>query len=1558
MMIEVMNSNFVHLSVRSDMSGTQRSLLGDFAGAAKVEEYVAKAAEMGQSAIAITDLGTMRNVYALKKACDKHGVKPIYGVEVYVCQDHSKKDVPKEIIEQITANVSPSKYREVVDEYAAVNGYTRGERNLSTLTLWAMNDEGLKNLFRLTTKSWTDGFYYKPRVDAQLLREHSNGVACGTGGANSWIHNPNLSGRRREAIERFRELCDIFGHNLVLEVRPHKLLEQKTCNDFCMELKALVDTPQILPTQGVHYLERGGLEAQKMICAIGTGKGSELSSCGLEIDSYWLRSREEMEFALLESGAADVEEDAKFWCDRVETFASLLNADFKLDPFAMIIPDIETGELSHVEYLEKMCSDSVRWTDGSIEFGPEREPYLDRMYSELEILSRPVSPDSEATFASYIVYVNEVIQMCKDLGIALGPGRGSSAGSIVNWLLGITDVDPVEHDLMFSRFISSNRIGPPDVDIDVDPSKRPLLFEKMRERWGAECVGQISTFSKFKGRVVINDVCRELKVSIPETHAVTKFIEQKSDFEDGAFETVRAAFIGTDDHAPNSDCMTFAQKHPAVVPYATQLEGKMRNLGVHPAGIVCAPKPLSEYIPMETRSSKDGDDRLLVTAFDMVGVEQCGLLKIDMLGLITVSVISNALDAVNKQIDEPLTMSNIPLDDAATLKAFEERDFSGVFQFDSDSAKRLCKGVTFPSFSTISDMTALNRPGPMDSGMAEEYIKRKADPSLVEVDYCQKVSDITADTLGVMIYQEQVMRVVGEVGLHENPDKMRKIIGKKLMDKIEAERPGFVAGAKESSPEMGEPVANRLYDDIVTFGRYGFNKCVAYDTTLHRADDSSGKLTVEEAYDIWNSSPRTPLGGKMRSGRWRVLAMSEDGRVRPHYVKGIYFNGVKPVTRFETSSGRVIEVTENHRLLTGSGKYLVASDFSVGDSLVACGKYEQSTNVNGRGSGHCKGVSYEGKGFQNGENNPAWLDGRTSMLEVAKQECIERANGACEGCGKAEANLDRFECAHQKNLQQCREDYSAYHNSDNLKYFCNSCHKKLDYEKDERKPAWSKGRPTFSDEIVSIQRNFREVKTYDLEMEGEPHNFIAGTNGGVVSHNSHSVSYAKIGYLCQYLKIHYPLEFYWAMMLSASSNGNTDKMRQYAKEANARGIRVLSPNVQKSGFSLSIDRERNAIIGALVDVKKVGEKAAKSIVENQPFDSFEDFMERVNNRSVNMGCVIALAQAGAMDELLQNVKQFVEQAPEHFKKRNNKSFPGWRFIIESLEGPDYTPEDKLFWAAEVNPMALENPYTKLLESLSVKVLGFEAKNFYEETDGDHIWVAGTLRDTKIYQDTGFGDKQLSDLEKEHESYGKSYVTGLLESDSGKALKFKIPPHVYDHCKEFAEDSEPVLMLCRADATYQKLRARFVLSLKKMKLEPSQLENLVKAGEHPALKLQGLTPSNEGYAKQENAKRKALLHKGSYDALPIIGSVVSIRTKLAGKKLQEMAWLGIISADGEYTEVTVFSSDWVGGMRYGEYKAAMRDSVKLGSIIRIDVGSNYFNGRYSCQYNGHGMEVLA
>lgn len=1259
---------FVNLSVHTHFSVTGPSSIGDFAGSARPKELLDRAVILEQPALAITDLGTLRGIQKFTNAANKVGVKPIYGAEVYMCPNHLIGRVPKEKADEICAGQPPSEWRKIVDEYAELHGYTQSDRDLTTLTLWAIDDEGLKNLYKITSAGWVDGFYYKPRVSPDLLNEHSAGVACGTAGPNSWIHRPMLEGKRRVAINRASELSSIFEGRFYLEIRPHRVMVQDKANKFALELSQIVGGT-LLATQGVHYINKGDLDVQKMLCSIGAVR-TELDMCGCSIDSYWLRSRAEMLEAFAECEIA--ENVAVEACDETLKFADKCTAKFVEDPFAMIIPDIDVGR-DHVEYLRDLCSKSSRRSTLAQAMNRPGD-YENRLNEELEALGKPVSPGSEMTFASYIVYVHEVVKMCNDMNIPLGPGRGSAAGSLVNWLIGITDVDPVEHDLLFSRFIAPGRVGPPDIDIDFDPERRNDLLEAMRERWGVDCVAQISTFSKLKGKVVVNDVCRTLKIPRNETNRVTKLIEARSDYAPRPFSTVSDAFIGHGEEIAKPDCARFHAQYPEVLRMCAPLEGKIRNLGIHPAGIVVSPKPLVEYCPLETRRDADGN-MVVVTAFDMKGVEAIGLQKVDMLGLITITTIHKIADSVRENVYETFELSDIPLDDKKTLEAFSARDFAGVFQYDSASAKRLCKGVDFDSFGVISDMTALNRPGPLDSGMAEEYVKRKGDPSLVEVDYCDKVSAITKGTFGIMVYQEQIMQISSEVGLHENPDVMRKIIGKKIVDKIQAERAPFISGAATSSPDMSNEVANKLFDDIATFGQYGFNK-------------------------------------------------------------------------------------------------------------------------------------------------------------------------------------------------------------------------------------------------------------------------------------SHSVAYAKLAYICQYLKVHYPLDFWWSTILMAKD----DKRNSLAKEAKASGIRLMSPNVSKSGFALTIDRDRNAIVGALTDIKGVGLKAAKSIVKNQPFSSFEDFMTRVDTRVVNSGTIKALTYAGAFDDLLDNPAWFIENADEILHERKLKRFKGWEASLApgSADGvPRWTNTERLEHASNVNPMALENPYTDVLENLPIEIVDFSSDSFFSDQK-EACWVFGTLSDCKIYQETGWGDSAPSEEERSHRSYGKDYLVGSLQSESTAKVKIKIPWWVYDLNE--VEEGDKLLCLVVPDDQYSTLRVRSVVQLNSLSESSSDPIIQTVLGHHPILSI-SMSEYDTSLRVKPYSKLIGGLHKGTFKLLPVFGVVTDIKTKIAGKNKTEMAWIGVLTPDGTYVNVTVFSGDWLGGWDFRSKKelVGLSDRVSVGDCIQIEVRSNQWGDKFSCQFSGSNCE---
>lgn len=1267
-------TDFVHLSVHSDMSATAKATIGDYPGSARVVEYVKRAAELGYSALACTELGSLRGIYQLAKESAKAGVRPIFGVEVYVTADHTKRAISKEDQAKITAGLPPEDWRDAIDAYAREHGYMQRENDLTTLTLWALDDDGLRNLIALTSKAWIDGYYYKPRVDLALIEEHSAGVACGTGGPRSYVNRPIIDGKRAEALDRARELARIFGDRLYAEVQPHALMINGKANAFALQLDSM-GLAKLLATGAVHYLSQGDLKYQKMISAIGFGSGSELSRDGLEIDSYWLRTRAEMVEGLCSVGL-DVEQAERACLETLE-LAKRCSAELAIDPFAMIMPEIDTGELSHVEYLAKLCDASPKWSRLPSDRAPE---YRERLAHELEQLGRPVAPNNPATFAGYVVYVREVCELARSLGIALGPGRGSAAGSLVNYLVGITDVDPIEHGLLFSRFIDPSRIGPPDVDVDCDADKRGMLIEAMRERWGDRCVAQISNFSKMKGRMIVADVCRELSIPLLEVRAVTKHVDQRSDNDERPFETVRDAFVGSEHAIAHPDCVAFAEKYPEFLPYALALEGKLRSLGVHAAGIVVSPRALLEFTPLETRPGDKDGERVIVTAFDMIGVDQVGLLKIDMLALKTVTTIDAAFRAIEARHGVHVDWSSIPLDDTDTLAAFEAGDLAGVFQFDSASARRLCRGVRFDSFGVIADMTALNRPGPLDSGMADQYLERMADPSLVTVDYCDLVSEITRDTFGVMVYQEQVMRVCGEVGLHENPDTMRKIIGKKLMDKIEAERPGFLAGASKSAPEMSSETANKLFSDIVTFGRYGFNK-------------------------------------------------------------------------------------------------------------------------------------------------------------------------------------------------------------------------------------------------------------------------------------SHSVAYAKLGYIQQWIKVHYPLEFYWSLIMTAKD----DKRRSIAKDAAARGIELASPNVNVSGHELAIDYERGVIVGALSDIKGVGGKAAEAITAAQPFASFADFMERTSGRAVTSGTVKALASAGALDDLIPNVKWFLDNADDLFHRSKLKSWGGWEAELAKATGDDFTDDERKLAASLVNPMALESPYAETLDALPLVICDPFDDGFMEANDGQACWFAGRIVEPRVYQETPWDGREPTEAEAKHESYGADYASASLEFDSGQVKKLKIPWWVYREIP-FEIDGADVLVLATPGHRYDNLGARLVVSLESLRTgEGEGLAQRFAKGEGLALlESEGCQRYELAIAAKPFGKLAHKLHTDTdcgWDRLPVTGLVTDIKTKLSGKREQEMADVGILTPTGERAEVRVFASDWLGGWdaRSRQTRDAISKAFGVGSLVSMNAESNEWQGRHSLVYKG-GLKV--
>lgn len=794
-----MPDDFVHLHVHSSLS--------TFDGYGLPEAFVERAASLGQKALALTEHGSMRSAFDLHVACEKHGVKPIYGVEAYVADDAEQRGLTKdEKAKILTAHpdASPEERKAILKRAVAAR------RSRDHVTLWAGTQEGLCNLFRLTSWSWNEGFYGNARIDLARLKRWSSGVIATTGCPGGIVSAPIRAGKQDVAVERAERLVEIFGSRLWVEIMPHALPGSETLQACLVEVARAFDLP-LLGTQDAHYPSPADACAQEVMLCVQTNDSMSRAPKSLkspdgrfafDTDGYWLRSRAEMEAAWSVQDLVS-RKDWTAALDNTNVLAEQCAAVLELhEPGRWLVaPELPSCVPDYDDWLLRLCleggADRFGWTMDSWP-----EPYLDRLSFELDRLR-------DFGFARYLIFVWDVIRWCREQGIRVGPGRGSAAGSLVCYLLRITSLDPLVHGLSFDRFIAPSRKGLPDVDTDVDQRRRQEVLEYLRRRYGEEHVAQITTINTFGGKQCLRDVCRVFGVSAREHSPVGDLIvtgldEESKAGHDDLERTLRETGPGR----------RFAAEWPDVARSAVRLEGQVRATGTHAAGVVVSSVPVVDVLPLESRA-KPGGGRAPVTAFEMDAVEKLGLVKADWLGLVTMTVIGAACDATG---DDP---DAIPADDPAVLRAFSDGDLIGVFQFDTPAGRRISEGFEFRSLADIATLTALNRPGPMKSGMAEEYLRRHADPALTWrqhpiVDACTK------ETHGVVVYQEQLIEIAKRLAGYSpvEADGFRKAVAKKIGLLSHEEK--FVSGCVASGMEPDE--AKKFFDKILVYGSYVFNK--------------------------------------------------------------------------------------------------------------------------------------------------------------------------------------------------------------------------------------------------------------------------------------------------------------------------------------------------------------------------------------------------------------------------------------------------------------------------------------------------------------------------------------------------------------------------------------------------------------------------------------------------------------------------------------------------------------------------------------------------------------
>lgn len=1095
-------------------------------GIRPVEEHVAAAANLDYSAMALTDHGNVSGHVKLEQACQKVGIKPIFGVEAY-CE---------------------------------IKADERGQLK-HHLTVLAENQIGYQNLNRLVSASWQN-FRYKPTVTSEMLLEHSDGLIVMSGCMGGLLADTMIGGKVHEERERadLRAaervagwFADVFEDRYYLETMPHpQLTRQKMYNQALAELGARMDLP-LVATLDCHYPTRDMQDLYPVVHAIDRGGRNntvEAQSQSWEYDILLApRSARTVYKELQQTGLSRY--------DSEEAMASTVEIAKRCN---VVIPKFQElkfpGDRSSDELLWDWCRQGWKYRGLSSLGDKENTLYVDRIKYELDLMIRK-------GFADYFLVISELVRWAKNNEIAVGPARGSGAASLVCYLLRITEVNPMLFPtLLFERFIDENRHDLPDVDLDFDDERRWEVRQHLVEMYGEDHVGNIGTFTQYKGKNSLDDIARVYRVPVGEVTAVKEMIIERSSGD------LRGSSTIEDSIEMFPKVRSIFDKYPALYK-AQRLEGCTKGFSVHAAGLVVANEPLTNGVAAYTRvDSKTGLMRN-VLSIDKYDAEHINALKIDALGLLTMNVIARCLRMVGMSLEE---LYEVSLDEEEVFEAFRRNEVVGVFQFDGRAMRSVNREVKPDNFMELGDINALSRPGPLHSGAASEYIQvkhgRKPAEHLHPV-----VDEITQWTNYQIVYQEQILQVVRKLANFswENAAKIRKLISKKQGEQaFNRMQELFLDGCRANG--VKELNAGKIWKQLVTAGAYAF--CPTGDAVVYTAgSNENGRRSwkLEELYETING-PRSPIRDKLKYGQGGRKALlhqlDDDGRIRPRDFVDIQRSPEKvPILRFTVGSGRTIRVSYSHRFMTTRG-YVVASELEAGDDIVMCDpmeKYEQPA------------TTYDGR------NNQAWRN-TCERVRVRSQE-------RCEHCGKEDDGKQHaLEFSHILPLETFSGNLPQFHHPRNVLHLCNSCHKKLDYEKGERTYPHSVGKSSWSERITSVEHAGHDY-VYEVEMLAPNHNFVAN---GFVSHNNsaHSISYAMIAYWTMWLKVNYPLEFYCAALQKYDPK---TKGFDLLKEAVKRGIDILPPDPVRSDTTWSV--HNGQLLAGLTQIDGIGEKTARAMVE-------------------------------------------------------------------------------------------------------------------------------------------------------------------------------------------------------------------------------------------------------------------------------------------------------------------------------------------------------------------------
>ncbi len=1238
---------FVHLHCH-----TEYSLLD---GLARVGPLMDAAAAHGMSSLALTDHGVMFGAIEFYQAAKARGIKPIIGCELYVAPRGMEQ-------------------REGKQDQSAFH-----------LVALAENETGYRNLLALTSEAQLRGFYYKPRVDHDLLEKHSEGLIILSACLSSEVARSLL----REDLEAARRIAswyaERFPGRFYLELQDHGLSEQNTVNGHIVEMARKMGLPLIV-TNDVHYINRDHSWAQEVMLCIQTGTTiDDPKRMRMDSQEFYLKSAREMwdRFGQYPEALRNTLE-----------IAERCNLDLQFG--RVQLPEMPVPEGHDVDsYLAEICHQRL-----AERYGEVTDELRARLNYELSVIKK-------TGFAAYFLLLEDIIGFARREGIMVGPGRGSAVGSVASYCLGITNVDPLSLDLLFERFLNPDRLSMPDIDTDFADDRRDEVIRYITRRFGSDRVAQISTFGTMAARAAVKDVGRALGIPFNEVARVAKLIPPKSDLS-GALEVpeLREMYEGRDDIKKLIDT-------------ALQLEDVKRHNSTHAAGVVISRDPLVEVTPL-VRVGKDSEEGQ-ATQYEFGILDKIGLLKMDILGLTTLTLIQRTIQNIEKTTGHIIEPDEIPLEDPSIYRLLITGETAGIFQLESGGMRKVLRDMKPDRFLDIVAAVALYRPGPMN--FIDEYNRRKN--GLEPVTYLHPdLEPILKETYGVIVYQDQVLKIgLQFAGMTwGDVDKLRKAMGKKLAEEMKKQQAAFEEGFAKTTQwqyqldENGEPIAQQvpkpaysvelaqqLWPLIETFAGYGFNKCLSAKTYIKLPDGS--RIHISAAY---------------RNPPEYIMSMWPDGTIRPHKVQRIVKAGRKALVRVVTRSGKVIVATPEHRLLTTDGykpvealvpgtelitvprRLTEAMREARRASMIRLNRSEvQRIKARDRMVAYQASRPYEDKVAHMKRmhelyphlarnwlaaaqekikwlytNDPVW---RANIVK-ASLASVRAAYDTGPGFGRCSIASNGMWCASQPERDMCEWllaqgiDFEMHKTLPNGR-ICDFYFSGIYWEMDgmDRRPEYFAAKYGDLPYVVVTPEDFRFVvehhlalrhaengdpvvaiepcgmgQTYDIEMAPDgPLNFVANE---VISHNSHAAAYAQLACQTAYLKAKYTVQ-YMAACLSIET-GVPDRMSVVLAECRRLGIQILPPDVNHSEMDFAV--EGNGIRYALQAIRNVGSGAIRSIVEAReqggPFKSLDDFTRRIDWKSLNKRALESLIKAGALDclgdrvVLLGNLDRIVSHA--------------------------------------------------------------------------------------------------------------------------------------------------------------------------------------------------------------------------------------------------------------------------------------------------------------------------